>query len=212
MTESRLVILGAGGHASDIVSLVESLDKTRRVVLLDEGVVDRSRFEQRSVSIVSTFDEAQVEVETASPTFVAGVGYPESRASFVSRAIDAGWSESPALLHPSTEVMANSTFDTASVVMGLTWVSPGVHISRHAYVGYGVKLGHDVVVGPYSSVFPGVFLAGNVTVGERCMIGANATVLPGLHLGDGASVGAGAVVTRDVDAGTSVVGSPARAE
>jgi len=107
--------------------------------------------------------------------------------------------------------MSQSTFGDGSVVMGLVWVSPGVSLARHVYIGYGAKIGHDVIVGDYSSVFPGVFLAGNVTVGEGCMIGANATILPSISVGDGAQVGAGAVVAADVPANAVVAGVPATA-
>jgi len=40
-------------------------------------------------------------------------------------------------------------------------------------------------------------------------IGANATILPGIIIHENAMVGAGAVVTRDVPAGVTVVGNPA---
>ncbi len=49
-----------------------------------------------------------------------------------------------------------------------------------------------------------------VTIGRNCWIGAAALILPGVTVGDDAIVGAGAVVTRDVAPGTTVVGSPAR--
>ena len=49
-----------------------------------------------------------------------------------------------------------------------------------------------------------------VMIGEKCFIGTRAIILKGVTLGDGAVVGAGAVVTRDVPAGTTVVGNPAR--
>jgi acetyltransferase-like isoleucine patch superfamily enzyme len=51
---------------------------------------------------------------------------------------------------------------------------------------------------------------GPITVGDDVFIGQNAIVLGGVHIGDGATVAAGAVVTRDVSAGSVVAGVPAR--
>jgi UDP-perosamine 4-acetyltransferase len=47
-------------------------------------------------------------------------------------------------------------------------------------------------------------------VGDFAFIGAGATVLPRLKIGRGAVIGAGAVVTKDVPAGSTVAGNPAR--
>jgi acetyltransferase-like isoleucine patch superfamily enzyme len=49
-----------------------------------------------------------------------------------------------------------------------------------------------------------------IVVRKGASIGANATILPGLTIGAGAMVGAGSVVTKDVPAGVTVVGNPAR--
>ena len=49
-----------------------------------------------------------------------------------------------------------------------------------------------------------------VRIGANVWIGGAALILPGVTVGDDAIIGAGAVVTRDVAAGTTVVGNPAR--
>ncbi len=49
-----------------------------------------------------------------------------------------------------------------------------------------------------------------VTVGADVWIGGGAMLLPGVTVGDGAIVAAGAVVSRDVAAGSRVAGIPAR--
>lgn len=49
-----------------------------------------------------------------------------------------------------------------------------------------------------------------VRVGRNTWIGGGAILLPGVTIGDDAIVGAGAVVTRDVAAGATVAGNPAR--
>lgn len=50
-----------------------------------------------------------------------------------------------------------------------------------------------------------------IRIGRNVWIGGGAIILPGIAIGDDAIVGAGSVVSRDVAAGTTVLGNPARA-
>ena len=49
-----------------------------------------------------------------------------------------------------------------------------------------------------------------VRIGRKVWIGAGAILLPGVCVGDNAIIGAGSVVTRDVPAGATAFGNPAR--
>lgn len=52
--------------------------------------------------------------------------------------------------------------------------------------------------------------AAPITIGENVWLGGGVIVCPGVTIGDDAIVGAGAVVTRDIPAGATAVGNPAR--
>jgi len=56
----------------------------------------------------------------------------------------------------------------------------------------------------------GLELGRPVRIGRNVWIGASAIILPGVSIGDDAVVGAGSVVTRDVPAGATAFGNPAR--
>lgn len=85
-----------------------------------------------------------------------------------------------------------------------------------------VKLGDNVLVGPkvsfYTAVHPidakqreqWLVYAKPITVEDNVWIGGSATILGGVTIGKNAIVGAGAVVTKDVEPNTIVVGNPAR--
>jgi maltose O-acetyltransferase len=49
-----------------------------------------------------------------------------------------------------------------------------------------------------------------IRIGRNVWIGGGAILLPGVTVGDDAVIGAGSVVTRDVPAGATVIGNPAR--
>ena len=95
-------------------------------------------------------------------------------------------------------------------------VQRGVTVMSDASIDIAVKINlgatihHDCKVGMCSVLAPGSRLLGKVSIGQRVFIGASAVVLPGCSVGDDAIIGAGALVNRNVDGSTTVVGVPAR--
>ncbi len=84
----------------------------------------------------------------------------------------------------------------------------GIDIGAGSLIGHNAvitTLNHDMVPSRRADMHPA-----RVVIGRGVWFGANVTVLPGVTIGDGAVVGAGAVVTKNVSAGTVVVGVPAR--
>lgn len=85
-----------------------------------------------------------------------------------------------------------------------------------------VSIGDRAMLGPSVQIYcaehhkdpqlrsEGVEIARPVAIGRDVWIGGGAIILGGVAIGDGAIVGAGSVVTRDVAAGETVVGNPAR--
>jgi acetyltransferase-like isoleucine patch superfamily enzyme len=71
-------------------------------------------------------------------------------------------------------------------------------------------VGHEAHIGAGSVLNPGANIAGGVVLGKGVLVGTGAQVLQYLTVADGATVGAGAVVTKNVAAGETVVGVPAK--
>ena len=82
----------------------------------------------------------------------------------------------------------------------------GLRIEDDVFVGPNVAFTNDKL--PRSKQYPPAFQT--TTVRRGASIGANATVLGGVTIGERAMIGAGAVVTKDVPAGETWVGNPAR--
>jgi maltose O-acetyltransferase len=85
-----------------------------------------------------------------------------------------------------------------------------------------VRIGRSSMLGPHVQIYcaehhkdvakrrAGLEIARPVEIGETVWVGGGAIILGGVRIGDGAIIGAGAVVTKDVAAGTTVMGNPAR--
>jgi len=96
-----------------------------------------------------------------------------------------------------------------------TMITTNARIGRHFHLNIYSYVAHDCVIGDFVTFAPGVRCNGRVHIGDFAYIGTNAVFKQGqdgapLRVGTGATVGMGAVVTRDVAPGVTVVGNPAR--
>jgi acetyltransferase-like isoleucine patch superfamily enzyme len=112
------------------------------------------------------------------------------------------------------EVQRGAEIGAACKIQSHSFVCDGVRIEDEVFVGHGVTFVNDKR--PRATDNDGELqtetdweLLGTV-VERGASIGSGATVLGGVRIGRGATVGAGALVSRDVGAGETVAGNPAR--
>ena len=112
-------------------------------------------------------------------------------------------------------VMDEVQIGPGAVLCPFVTLTSNIRIGHHFHANLYSYVEHDCVIGDFVTFAPGVHCNGNVVVEDHAYIGTGAILRQGkpgepLVIGRGAVVGMGAVVTKNVAPGTTVVGNPAR--
>jgi sugar O-acyltransferase (sialic acid O-acetyltransferase NeuD family) len=142
-----------------------------------------------------------------------GVGNPQQRKDIASRCEAAGLTFAT-LVHQNVEMSEWNTLGQGVTVCAGSILTVDVVLERHVHVNMDCTIGHDVRIGEFSTLSPGVHVSGNVQIGKEVFIGTGATIINGtpahpLVIEDRTVVGAGACITRSTEGAGLYVGVPA---
>lgn len=163
------------------------------------------------IRILGNVNQLKID-STAGVNLVVAIGNPVIKKKVVSKLKNIVGINYPSLLHPSAIIMDPTTIKIGkgSIVGAGCILTTGIIIGKHVLVNINTTIGHDGEIGDYSSIMPGVNLAGEVKLGSEVLIGSGANILNGIVLGERCKVGMGAVVIQNIDKATTAVGVPAK--
>lgn len=205
---AKAVILGAGGHARVVASILAALDGWDIVGILDENSASVGETIMGRKVIGTFANIGDLASSGVSAAFLAS-GDGQIRADLFAQCEAEGIS-CPPLVHPSAHIDPAADIGEAAVVCAMAFVGPLATLGRGALLNTRASVDHESSVAPFVTISPGVAIAGRCRIGELAFLGIGCVVSDKCTVGNNACIGAGAVVLDDVAAGEFVTGIPAR--
>lgn len=198
-----IYIYGAGGLGREVLSLIRQLEGWDPKAFVDDVVTEGTIIN----GLVVVKDISRI---PAGSEVVVAIGDPLVKSRIVANLGNRfGF---PVLIHPRAllQEIATISIGAGSVITANVVVTCNVTIGEHVLINLASTIGHDSRIGAFSSIMPGVNVAGQVDIGEAVLIGAGSNIRNRIVIGRKSIVGMGAVVIRDVSDETTVAGVPAQ--
>lgn len=210
----QIVVVGAGGFGRETLDVIEAVIEAggawELLGVVDSGPseADLKRLALRGVAYLGTEDDWLPTV-SGDERFIIAIGSPIFREK-VARRFEEARLRPTTVIHPRAVVGSQARIGDGVVIASGAQISTNVTIGDYVHLNPGSIVGHDATLADFVSVNPGAIVSGNVVVERMTLLGAGSVVLQGLTVRSGSTVGAAACATKDVAAGTTVIGVPAR--
>ena len=206
-----IVVVGGGGHAKVVISILHKLKRYRILGYTDT----KDRGSILGVPFLGSDHElgalANGNETIAAVLGVGQVGLGNARFELWTRLqseLPSGLF--PVIVSPGAVINEDVLLGDGAVVMDGTVINAGARVGRGAIANTNSTIEHDVILEDWVHVAPGATISGGVTVGHFSMVGAGATVIEGIKVAGSCMIGAGAVVVNDITEPGTYVGCPAR--
>ena len=203
---TRLVIVGAGGHAAVVAEAARLQGEWDDICFIDQQYPDVSQVIGLPVVGNMTFVAS---LQADDVEFIVGIGDNDTRLK-VHEELSSDGAGFAVVVHPSASVSRSASVQSGTVIMAQAVVNARSTVGVACIINTGATVDHDCQLGSAVHLSPGVNIAGGVSVGTKTWIGIGAVVVNKVSIGDGVIVGAGAAVLDNVPAHQTVVGVPAR--
>lgn len=206
----KLVIYGSGGMAREVAQWVEDIN-TARPTWEIAGFVDDFRGDYgEEVNGYPVLGTGEILGKPGVPrNVIIAVGDPGAREGIYSRIRETGLIF-PVLVHPTARVARTAQLGEGVIVGIDCIVSVNTVIGKHVFLNMQTVVGHDAVIGDFSSCLVNCVVAGNVNIHEGVLLGSGCIIKEKTTIGRGAKVSMGSVVSFDVEPGHVVMTRPSR--
>jgi sugar O-acyltransferase (sialic acid O-acetyltransferase NeuD family) len=209
MKNKRIILLGAGGFGREVLSWANDVNKNGLMNKVEYFLDDDDNVNLNSFyECISLGKIVDYQIH-ASDLFLMGMASPLVKRKIYEK-FKNNLDQFISLIHPSAVVAKTAVIGRGVVVCPFSLISADVKIMDFVTVNALSSVGHDSVIGKFSTLSGHVDITGQVTVGEDVFFGTGAKVVPRINIGSGSKIGAGCTVMRSVKENTTYFTQPAK--
>ncbi|MEK5214644.1 acetyltransferase [Psychrobacillus sp. FSL H8-0487] len=203
-----IVIIGAGGFGREVAWLIEDINKINEEWNIIGFVDDNESIQGTNINGYKVIGNIEW-LKNQKLNLVNAIGDTIVKKKVIGRLIESE-NTYPVLIHPSVIFSDQVSFGEGSIICAANIITTNIEIGNHVIINLNCTIGHDVVLGNYTTVLPSVNVSGFVKTEECVSIGTGSAVIQGVKIGENTVIGAGSVVVKDLPANCTAVGAPAK--
>lgn len=209
-----IFVYGAGGFAREVAWLVESCSQVDEQYVVEGFIDDNEALQNTVLNDLPVLSLESAHLRSPLSQVVSGIGLPLLRKKTMERALEQGF-RPISMVHPNVEMSRWVTLGDGVVICAGNILTTNIQVGDFVQINLDCTIGHDVLLGDYATLAPGVHVSGCVHIGQNVYIGTNASIINGTQsepvvIGNDVTIGAGACVTKSVPDGLTVIGVPAK--
>lgn len=210
----KVAIYSAGGFAREVAWLIESSNKTKIKYEIVCFIDDDPQLQDSIINDIPVISFQKAREDYPGILVVPAIGTPTTRQHIVKKSVEAGF-QFGVIIHPHVERSKWVSIAEGTIICAGNILTTNIVLGKHVQINLNCTIGHDVILGDYTTLAPGVHVSGWVHMGKRVYVGTGAVILNGTRdnpiiIEDDVVIGAGACVTKPVPTGLTVVGVPAK--
>lgn len=202
----KIIIIGAGGHAMEIIEYIEyinSIKDTYEII----GLLDDS-FENYEKNILTDYNY-QYLGNTEKPVigedfnYVLGIASIAIRRTIIDRFLKKGAIFSN-IIHPLAYISPSAKMGVGNFIYPTAIIGPKVIIGNYNLINAGACMGHHTVLGENNVVCPKTTFSGFTKIGDNNFFGLNVSTFPSVEIGSSNVVSAGMILDKSIEDNTTV--------
>jgi sugar O-acyltransferase (sialic acid O-acetyltransferase NeuD family) len=204
----KILVLGAGGHARSVISILKSLGQWDVVGILDRVEKAEEEF-IGGVPILGSWNNLMKFKSQDISNAVVAIGDNFERHTLFGLLTESGFSI-PTLVHPEAFVDKSATLGRGCVICVGAIICADVKLGSNVLVNTGAIVDHETIVEDDVHIGSGSKIAGRVKIGQKSFLGIGATVIDKKKIGRNVVLGAGSVLLSNLPDDVIAFGVPAK--